>query len=76
MFAAVGIHEAHAEELKTALVVAAREAETEPGTPNVYGQRYIIDFEMQWQGRVVKNSEHVDRTAGEDLPRLTSCYVL
>ena len=51
-------------------------AEAQPGLANPYGQRYIIDFDLVRPDRAVKvRSAWIVRT-GEDLPRLTSCYVL
>jgi hypothetical protein len=76
VFASVGIREADAEEIRTALLAAAGNAEARLGTANVYGQRYIVDFDLVRQSRTVSiRSTWVVRT-GEDLPRLTSCYVL
>jgi hypothetical protein len=76
VFAAVGIREADAEELRAALLAAAGGAETEPGVANLYGQRYIIDFDLVRQGKVVRIRSTWIVRAGDDLPRLTSCYVL
>jgi hypothetical protein len=76
VFASVGIKEADAEELRTALVAAASYGEAVLGAVNPYGQRYVVDFDMARQGRTVRiRSTWIVRT-GEDLPRLTSCYVL
>ncbi len=76
VFAAVGIREADAEELKTALLAAAAEAEAELGVANVFGQRYIVDFELVRQGRSVTIRSTWIVRIGDNLPRLTSCYVL
>jgi len=75
VFASVGIREADAEELRTALVAAASDGEAVPGAANPYGQRYIVDFDMARQGRTVRIRSTWIVRAGEDLPRLTSCYV-
>jgi hypothetical protein len=46
------------------------------GMRNTYGQRYIVDFEMTTTvGTAVVRSTWIMLT-GEDVPRLTSCYVL
>src|SRR5947207_2594973 len=76
VFASVGIREADAEELRTAFLAAASSAEAEIGVANVYGQRYIVDFDLVRQGRVVKIRSTWIVRIGDDLPRLTSCYVL
>jgi hypothetical protein len=76
VFASVGIHESDAEELRTALLRAARTAEARLGLLNSYGQRYIIDFEMVRQNRAMRIRSSWIILTGQDLPRLTSCYVL
>ena len=76
VFASVGIREADAEELRTTLVAAASKGKAVPGAANSYGQRYIVDFNMARCGRAVRIRSTWIVRAGEDLPRLTSCYVL
>jgi hypothetical protein len=76
VFASVGIREADAEELRVALVAAAVGDGTQVGVANVHGQRYIIDFDLFREGRAVRIRSTWIVRAGEDLPRLTSCYVL
>jgi hypothetical protein len=76
VFASVGIREADAEELRSALLAAAGAADAEIGVANVYGQRYTVDFDLVRQGRVVRIRSTWIVRIGEGLPRLTSCYVL
>ena len=76
VFASVGIREADAEELRIALLTAAANTEAQPGMANVYGQRYIVDFDLARQGRTVRIRGTWIVRIGEDSPRLTSCYVL
>ena len=76
VFASIGIREADAEELRTALLAAAMNAEAEPGSANPYGQRYAVDFDLVRQERVVRIRSTWIIRVGENLPRLTSCYVL
>ena len=45
-FRSVGIRASDAEELRAVIIAAARDAEAEPGVANVYGQRYVVDFEF------------------------------
>lgn len=76
MFASVGIGPADAAVLRDALLAAARNAEARLGVANPYGQRYIVDFDLVREGQTVRvRSTWIVRIA-EDLPRLTSCYVL
>jgi len=76
VFATVGIHEANAGELRAVLLAAASGAEAQPGVSNIYGQRYTVDFDLDRQGRVVRVRSTWIVRSGEELPRLTSCYVL
>ncbi len=76
VFASAGIREADAEELRTALLAAAGGGEAEAGVSNAYGQRYIVDFDLVRQGRAVRIRSTWIVRIEDDLPRLTSCYVL
>ena len=76
VFASVGIRQADAEELRIALVAAASRAEARLGISSPYGQRYIVDFDLVRQDRTVKIRSAWILRIGEDLPQLTSCYVL
>lgn len=76
VFASVGIRESDAGELRTALLRAARDAEARVGILNAYGQRYIVDFELVRQSRTVTVRSIWIVLTGQDLPRLTSCYVM
>lgn len=76
VFASVGIQEADAEELRSALLAAAGNAEARLGTANMYGQRYIVDFELVRQGRNIRIRSTWIVRISEELPRLTSCFVI
>ena len=76
VFASVGIRQADAEELRIALLAAASKAEAQLGIANPYGQRYIVDFDLVRPDRTVRIRSSWIVRIGEDLPRLTSCYVL
>lgn len=73
VFASAGIQESDAEEIRTALLRAAREAEARPGIRNAYGQRYTVDFDLVRQGRAVRIRSSWIVLTGQDVPRLTSC---
>jgi len=76
VFAAVGIRDTDAAELSAALSAAARDSEAWLASANPYGQRYVVDFDFIRQDRTIRiRSTWIVRT-GEELPRLTSCYVL
>ncbi len=73
---ALGMTAGDAEELRDALLFAARAHEAVAGEQDEYGQRYMLDFEMSRPtGRARVRSSWIVRR-DEDFPRLTSCYVL
>src|SRR5205807_219132 len=64
-----------AAELRSALLEAAVAAEAVATDQDQYGQRYVVDSTMEGvSGSVVVRSTWIIR-AGEDFPRLTSCFV-
>jgi hypothetical protein len=74
--AILGLTTAHAEELQQHLLAIARTGDAVLGVQNAYGQRYIIDFMMT----IAVGTAAVRSTwivlVGQDVPRLTSCYIL
>ncbi|HEY0079123.1 MAG TPA: hypothetical protein VGB73_10790 [Pyrinomonadaceae bacterium] len=76
VFAAVlGMTAADAPKLREKLLEAARSSEAQPGELDMYGQRYVIDFEMRTErGRAVVRSGWII-LHNETAPRLTTCYV-
>src|SRR5262245_19385752 len=66
----------HTEELQQHLLAIARTGEAVLGVQNAYGQRYIIDFAMTTaMGTAVVRSTWIV-LVGQDISRLTSCYIL
>lgn len=76
VFAAVlGIIADDAERLRAALLQAALMEEAIATDQDAFGQRYIVDFQMQGPlGTAIVRSAWIIRT-GEQFPRLTSCYL-
>ena len=73
---ALGLTAEDASELRNAILAAIQSEEAVAGEDDQYGQRYIVDFAMERQGReAVIRSSWIIRS-GENAPRLTSCYVL
>jgi hypothetical protein len=73
---ALGITAEDAEELREAILSALISEEAQQTGEDEYGQRYVVDFTLTKQGRQADvRTTWIIRT-GEDLPRLTSCYVL
>ncbi len=77
VFAAVlGLTAAMAEDLQNQLLEAARYEEAVSGDNDSYGHRYSVDFETRGPlGSAIIRSSWIIR-AGEDFPRLVTCYVL
>lgn len=78
VFAArLGIAAEHAEELRRALLDAARTSEDASATEeDGFGRRFVLDFDMTGSRGAAKIRSSWIIRAGEDFPRLTSCYVL
>ncbi len=76
VFASVGLREADVEGLREAIIAAAATGEARLGLASPYGERYVVDFDLVRSGRTARiRSTWIVRT-GEELPRLTSRYVL
>ena len=75
--AALGLTVSDAELLENALLEAAKTADVaQPGEQDAYGRRFVLDFLMSRMRRqATLRSCWIIRTR-EDVPRLTSCYVL
>jgi hypothetical protein len=63
-------------ELRSAILAAVRVTEAISGENDEFGKRYIVDFSMSHRGNeaIIRSTWIIRR--GEDIPRLTSCYVL
>lgn len=74
--AALGITHEHADDLRQLLLVAVAGHEAVPGLSDAFGERFVVDFVVHWQGKqaTVRSTWIIER--GMDVPRLTSCYVL
>jgi hypothetical protein len=74
--AVLGLTAEDAEALQERLLAVARTVDAIPGKRDAYGQRYVVDFTITTTvGAAVVRSTWIV-LAGEDIPRLTSCYVL
>jgi hypothetical protein len=76
VFPSVGIGQGDGEVLRDALLAAACDTEARLGVANPYGQRYVVDFDLVHHTRTVRILSAWIVPIGEDLPPLTSCYVL
>jgi hypothetical protein len=74
--ASLGLTIDDAENLRNALLVAARNDDATPAEQDEYGTRYVVDFMASGPaGQAMVRSSWILRR-GEDFPRMTSCYVL
>ncbi len=77
MFATVlGMTADDAEALRDILLRAVRECDAEVRLKDSYGQRYQVDFPLEWKGRraMIRSAWIIEPNV--PYPRLTSCYVL
>lgn len=72
--AALDMTKDDAEDLRIALLQAVRTHEAELGRRDGYGQRYTVDFTLEWHGKqaMIRSGWIVEHDSVT--PRLTSCY--
>jgi hypothetical protein len=73
---ALNMRSADAERLRDALLQAAKLRDASVGVADEYGARYIIDFELEHNGRTANVRSGWIVRSGEDVPRFLTCYVL
>ncbi len=73
---AIGLTAENADELRYAILHAAKSGNARPTEIDGFGSRYVLDFHWNevGQGPVIRTT-WIIRT-DEDVPRLISCYVL
>lgn len=74
--AILGIGPAESRTLRERLLAAALDQDAVEGEVDAFGQRYVIDFVVEHQGRRALVRSSWIMLANEDFPGLTSCYVL
>jgi len=73
---ALALTAADAEELRAALLDAAREEDAVPGASDLYGDRYIIDFELKRNEKSASIRGSWIVLTGKSAPRFVTCFVL
>jgi hypothetical protein len=73
---ALGMTAAASEELRSALLVAAKEEDAIRGVSDLYGTRYVIDFQIKWKERSAWVRSSWILRSDETTPRFVTCYVL
>jgi hypothetical protein len=74
--ATLGIGPAESRTLRERLLAAALDQDGVEGEVDAFGQRYVIDFVVEHEGRLALVRAAWIILLNEDFPRLTSCYVL
>jgi len=76
LFAAVGITADEAEDLRDILLRIVKTQAAQLGRQDVYGQRYIVDFPLEWRGKqaTIRSGWIIEH--GTETPKLTTCYPL
>jgi hypothetical protein len=72
----LGMNFLHAEELRSALLHAARHGDATFGASDLYGVRYIIDFEFRRGEKIARIRSCWIVRAGEFIPRFVTCFIL
>ncbi len=72
----LGMKSENAEELRQILFEIIKTHEAQLGKRDDYGQRYTLDFPIEWQNRkaTLRSGWIIEHNVG--VPRLTSCYPL
>ncbi len=73
---ALGLTASDVNELRDAIISAIQTEEAIAGERDEYGQRYVVDFPVKRLDREAKIRSAWIIRHGENVPRLTSCYVL
>ncbi len=73
---ALGFTDSDADMLKNAFLAGVVRENAEMGEVDEYGTRYVVDLPLQGRkGKVLVRTTWIVLN-GQDVPRLTSCYVL
>lgn len=77
LFASIlGMTANNAEELRQILLEVVKTQEAQLGRQDEFGQRYTLDFVLEWQNRsaTVRSGWIIEHDS--NVPRLTTCYPL
>ncbi len=72
----LGMKPDNAEELRQILVEVIQTHEAQLGRRDGFGQRYTLDFTIQWQNRSATLRSGWIIEHDSEIPRLTTCYPL
>jgi hypothetical protein len=72
----LGMVASDAEELRQILLEVVKTHEAQLGRQDEFGQRYTLDFIIEWQNRSATLRSGWIIEHGSEIPRLTTCYPL
>ncbi len=72
----LGMTTEHAEELRQILLDVVKTCEVRLNREDEFGQRYTLDFEIEWHNRTATLRSGWIVETGSTIPRLTTCYPL
>lgn len=72
----LGMTADNAEELRQILLEVVKTREVRLGRQDEFGQRYTLDFPLEWQNRSATLRSGWIIENGSEIPRLTTCYPL
>lgn len=74
--ASLGMTANDADDLRSALLQAIKTHDAQLGRRDKYGQRYYVDFMLEWRSKraVIRSGWIIEHDS--DTPRLTTCYPL
>ena len=65
-----------AEELRNALLEVVNKQDAQLGDTDAYGQRYMLDFTLNWWGKQATIRSAWIIETGSDIPKLTTAFQL
>ena len=72
----LGMTAVHAEELRQTLLGVVKVQEAQLGRQDEFGQRYTLDFIIEWQNRSATLRSGWIIEHDSEIPKLTTCYPL
>jgi hypothetical protein len=77
LFASIlGMTADNAEELRQILLEVVKVQEVQLGRQDEFGQRYTLDFTIEWQNKSATLRSGWIIEHGSEIPKLTTCYPL
>ena len=72
----LGMDSDDAEELRNILLETVKTQDAQLGETDAYGQRYTLDFMLNWQGKQARIRSAWIVETGSDIPKLTTAFPL